>query len=459
MGVTGLLRILKPIGEERTLDDLQGLTLGVDGYGWLHRAVLTCAEDLVHNRPTTRYLEYIDRRVTQFERYGIKLYFVFDGAALPMKKRVELQRAAARESARAQMANGSGSGAHRAVNVTTEMAACVCAYLRAKKLPYIVAPYEADPQLVYLESKGLVDGILSEDSDLLIFGARRLFTKLESSGMCIEINIARLRSSPLAALATENQSALLRLLAVVSGCDYSTGINGIGPVKAAALVAKHRDLDTLVAAVTREGRVLETDFVETCRRADLAFQFQRVFDPTQRCLVTLTTLDSDTGLDDIIGPSQDPALAVKIARGVWCPETQRILAVPPHVLQFLNRISRQPLAVIQTNSKIERKVARVLGPRGQQVSPFFKVLAKPPPTPARVAPQLTPNTPLKENIPPSTPQTSTRTVAQSLATPIMAPPVSVPLTPYTPIARPESTESESRPPPKFDFKRFAYSPQ
>lgn len=41
-------------------------------------------------------------------------------------------------------------------------------------VPYVVAPYEADAQLAYLEKKGIIDGILTEDSDLLVFGCKRV---------------------------------------------------------------------------------------------------------------------------------------------------------------------------------------------------------------------------------------------------------------------------------------------
>lgn len=39
---------------------------------------------------------------------------------------------------------------------------------------YIVAPYEADAQLAYLEKTGVIDAILTEDSDLLVFGCKRV---------------------------------------------------------------------------------------------------------------------------------------------------------------------------------------------------------------------------------------------------------------------------------------------
>ena len=42
--------------------------------------------------------------------------------------------------------------------------------LRAENVDYVVAPYEADAQLCFLEREGFVDGIITEDSDLLVFG-------------------------------------------------------------------------------------------------------------------------------------------------------------------------------------------------------------------------------------------------------------------------------------------------
>lgn len=46
--------------------------------------------------------------------------------------------------------------------------------LRSLRVDYVVAPYEADAQMYHLERMGLVDGIITEDSDLLVFGARKV---------------------------------------------------------------------------------------------------------------------------------------------------------------------------------------------------------------------------------------------------------------------------------------------
>lgn len=45
---------------------------------------------------------------------------------------------------------------------------------RSAGVEYIVAPYEADSQLAYLSKEGIVDLIITEDSDLLVFGCRKV---------------------------------------------------------------------------------------------------------------------------------------------------------------------------------------------------------------------------------------------------------------------------------------------
>ena len=54
------------------------------------------------------------------------------------------------------------------------MALAFIKLLREKRIQAIVAPYEADAQLAYLVKEGLADFVITEDSDLLAFGASRV---------------------------------------------------------------------------------------------------------------------------------------------------------------------------------------------------------------------------------------------------------------------------------------------
>lgn len=80
----------------------------------------------------------------------------------------------------------------RCVDVTPEMAAQVIKALKVEAIPYIVAPYEADAQLAYLERSGIVDGVITEDSDLLVFGCTNVLFKLDPDGNCVNIKREKL---------------------------------------------------------------------------------------------------------------------------------------------------------------------------------------------------------------------------------------------------------------------------
>jgi 5'-3' exonuclease len=42
-------------------------------------------------------------------------------------------------------------------------------------IPYVISPSESDSQCATLEKLGLVDGIISEDSDIFLFGGRTVY--------------------------------------------------------------------------------------------------------------------------------------------------------------------------------------------------------------------------------------------------------------------------------------------
>lgn len=59
----------------------------------------------------------------------------------------------------------------RGLGVTHDMEKNCLAALRKCNVDIVVAPYEADPQLAYLCHIGYCDGVMSEDSDILVYSA------------------------------------------------------------------------------------------------------------------------------------------------------------------------------------------------------------------------------------------------------------------------------------------------
>ena len=100
MGVNGLLQILREIQDPCSLERYRGQTLAIDTYGWLHRALVSCAEELCLGKPTRNYITAILNKIQMLNHFGITPYFVFDGASLPTKQETNRERQLKRQEAK-----------------------------------------------------------------------------------------------------------------------------------------------------------------------------------------------------------------------------------------------------------------------------------------------------------------------------------------------------------------------
>ena len=265
--------------------------------------------------------------------FGVTPYMVFDGDYLPSKAATEMQRSRKREDSRKlglelhQM--GKYSQAHiellKAVDVTPEMARQLIDELRRHDVQYVVAPYEADAQLVYLERKGIIQGILSEDSDLLVFGAKLLLTKLDQYGDCIAINrndFATCRDVSFVGW-SDNE---FRRMAILSGCDYLPSINKMGLKTAYRLVRKYRTIENILRMLQFDGHhFVPPNYLEDFRKAELTFLHQRVFCPDQKKLVMISDIGIHIVVDNLsfIGEYVQPTTALRVAVGDLHPTTKQ----------------------------------------------------------------------------------------------------------------------------------------
>ncbi|KAL7797248.1 hypothetical protein V8C37DRAFT_370487 [Trichoderma ceciliae] len=337
MGVSGLLPILKSIQRPTELKKYNGETLAVDGYGWLHRAAYSCAVELGQGKPTKKFINAALHRVKMLKHFGVTPYMVFDGDFLPSKAATEASRAKKREE-KLKLANeylkaGKPSQAaqefQKCIDITPEMASALIQQLKKMDIPYVVAPYEADAQLVYLERNGFVGGIISDDSDLLVFGAKRLLTKLDQYGNCIEINRRDFCACREISL-TGWSDTEFRRMAIMSGCDYLNGLPGVGLKTAYRMLRKTKSPERIVRLLQFEGKRVSENYLTLFYQAELTFLHQWVFCPTKKELVHLTELDGTRTAEEMpfIGPHVEPETARKIASGDVNPITKLPITMP-----------------------------------------------------------------------------------------------------------------------------------
>ena len=284
--------------------------------------------------------------------FGVTPYLVFDGDNLPSKADTESSRHTRRQESKALGLELQRKGRHaeayqelqKAVDVTPYMARQLIEELKKLSVQYVVAPYEADAQLVYLERAGIVNGIVSEDSDLLVFGAKRLVTKLDQHGECVEINRADFTACREVSLIGWTD-ADFRRMCILSGCDYLANIPKLGLKTAYRSIRKYKTVERALQMLRFEGQYqVPPDYLQNFNQAELTFLYQRVFCPTAGKLVTLTFPDHGVNLEELpfIGGDIDPEIAVGVACGDLDPTTKEPIALKPSIPnRLLNGVNRR----------------------------------------------------------------------------------------------------------------------
>lgn len=329
MGIQGLLPTLKSIMHPRHAQEYAGKRAAIDTYSWLHKAVLSCSRDLCHGRHNDKYIDYCMRRVQMLRYYGVQPVLVFDGGSLPMKSDQEIKRARSRkenlERALEYERLGNHSAAYecyqRAVDITPAIAFRLIQVLRQENVQYVVAPYEADAQLVFLALNRHVDFVITEDSDLIVYGCPQIFFKMDKHGQGVGFQISDITANKDIDLSDFTKQMILEMC-IMSGCDYLPSLPGIGVKRSHGLIKRFRTYQKALKHLEAKGVLIDPQYEQGFHRAILTFRHHRVYDPVKKEMVHLTGVPSelDTNLD-FLGPHLPQTTATAIARGEVDPTT------------------------------------------------------------------------------------------------------------------------------------------
>ncbi|KAK3928466.1 Exonuclease 1 [Frankliniella fusca] len=303
MGITGLLPFLEKGKVSRPINvrELKGCTVAADAYCWLHKGAFACADKLARGEQTDMYVQYCMKYVNMLLANEIKPILVFDGRHLPAKAQTEKKRREKREENRKQAASLLRQGhttealsfLRRCIDVTHKMALTLMQECRRRNIDCIVAPYEADAQLAYFSLEGIADVVITEDSDLLLFGCKKVLFKLDLAGNGILVDQQRLYMS----MGTRPEAYSFdkfRYMCILSGCDYLDSLPGIGLGKACKFISRtqdpdiHKALSRLPSQLNIRGLTVTMDYRDEFMKADAMFRHQLVFDPISKKTKPLT---------------------------------------------------------------------------------------------------------------------------------------------------------------------------
>ena len=128
----------------------RGLVLGVDMSAWIHRFLYRHSAAYLVDGEVWQTATLVQREVLRCRKSGITVIGVFDGSASRNKAEQDAGRAATRAHAMEQFeATGHKEWLHKAMGIAWDLKKAVIHKLCEIGCDYIVAPYEADPQLAW----------------------------------------------------------------------------------------------------------------------------------------------------------------------------------------------------------------------------------------------------------------------------------------------------------------------
>ncbi|NWV78215.1 GEN endonuclease, partial [Dasyornis broadbenti] len=226
MGVTYLWQILEPVRQPVNLSSLKGKTLAVDLSLWVCEAQTVKKMVGVVTKPHLRNLFF---RFSFLTSMGIKLVFVMEGEAPTLKadtmsKRNEMRYGPPKKAGAAR----TGRSLFKAMlKECLELLECL-------GVPWVQAAGEAEAMCAYLNAKGHVDGCITNDGDVFLYGAQTVYRNFAMNAKDPHLDCYAM-SSIKEKLGCDRESLIG--LAVLLGCDYlPKGVPGVGKEQALKLI-------------------------------------------------------------------------------------------------------------------------------------------------------------------------------------------------------------------------------
>jgi len=263
MGIKNLPSLIqKKAGEnalyQRQFSQFTGMIIAVDASLLVHQIVIgvrSSGRDLKNQKgEITSHLHGFFYKILNFLQYQITPIIVFDGKAPEIKGELLKKRRETKEVQKEKL---------RKIEIDSEEYVKtfqktytpkkadfdeIKLMLKLMGIPYINAPEEADSVCAWLSvrknrktGKKYVDGICSEDSDILALGGSYLFKNMTKNKK--KVTVIDLRSTLREMEITRRQFVDLCILL---GCDYCDKLKGVGPIKAYELIKEHENLETIM---------------------------------------------------------------------------------------------------------------------------------------------------------------------------------------------------------------------
>ena len=165
MGTDGAVaQLIKPAcGEKKDLalapEVLNGKSVGVEISGWLHRASKPGAKAVCEHGSSQEAVMYVTQRLSALMGEGAHVVAVFDGDRNYQAKLATQEKRRVKQAKSLAAAGSASSAKYFKAKATPQepLLQAVMAWCIKNSVGIVVAPYEADQQLVDLQQQGRID--------------------------------------------------------------------------------------------------------------------------------------------------------------------------------------------------------------------------------------------------------------------------------------------------------------
>ena len=244
----------------------KGMVMAVDAYNILYQFLSSIRQPdgtplMDSSGNVTSHLSGLFYRSVSLMDAGLRLVYVLDGKPSDLKGNTIEERKMVRERNLMELKKAEEAGDRERVRslsgrinmITRPMIEESKQLLEAMGIPVVQARSEGEAQASYMCAMGAVDGVISQDYDCLLFGARRVYRNMTFSGrrkvpgrnmyvtvrpeyMDLEENLNSLKIS----------RKQLIWIGILVGTDFNRGVNRVGARTAYKLLKNGRDITEIL---------------------------------------------------------------------------------------------------------------------------------------------------------------------------------------------------------------------
>lgn len=232
MGVKSLIKLIKHYSPDaivsKKIIDYKGKILGIDGNLMIYKNTLairnTSNGDLFNDDIMVTHIHSMLNKLISFRKFKITPIFVFDGGYPNIKEQTMVTRSLKKD-----------------YNLDKEIEECI-ALIRCFGFRVIMAKLEADTVLAKLSVKKIINYIVSDDMDILIFGGTKM---LKNFSVDPKKDIHEINLNTILKRIKIDRRDLIDI-SIILGTDYIIDLkpvaNGIGPIKVVPFIKDSKSI-------------------------------------------------------------------------------------------------------------------------------------------------------------------------------------------------------------------------